>query len=297
MEMHQIRYFLAVARTLNFTQAADECNVAQPSLTRAIKKLESEFGGDLFRRERSRTHLTELGRAMLPMLTQSYESAVAAQAHAEGFNKAAVATLRIGLSKSVGIEILSLVLGELTATFSNLEVKLVRATAAEIEQLLSDGEIELALTGIKQGLWDRIDCWSLFTEDFVAVVPNGHALAGAGSVAFEELNNQDFIARPYCEQAAQLNELVEHSKSCFRTVHDVSNENDLAHLVSTSMGMAIVPRSFAKQTDEITLLPLDNSDLTRTVTLFAVAGRQYSKTGGLMVKMMRAADWSGLATV
>ena len=52
MEMHQVRYFLAVARMLNFTRAADECNVTQPSLTRAIKQLEAELGGDLFRRER-----------------------------------------------------------------------------------------------------------------------------------------------------------------------------------------------------------------------------------------------------
>jgi len=61
MEMHQVRYFLAVARTLNFTRAADECNVTQPSLTRAIKQLEAELGGDLFRRERP-AGLTELGQ-------------------------------------------------------------------------------------------------------------------------------------------------------------------------------------------------------------------------------------------
>jgi hypothetical protein len=62
MEMHQIRYFLAAARTLNFTHAAEECHVAQPSLSQAIKKLEEELGGLLFRRERSLTHLTDLGR-------------------------------------------------------------------------------------------------------------------------------------------------------------------------------------------------------------------------------------------
>ena len=62
MEMHQTRYFLAVCEALNFTRAAHHCNVAQPSLTRAIKKLEEELGGPLFRRERTRTHLTDLGR-------------------------------------------------------------------------------------------------------------------------------------------------------------------------------------------------------------------------------------------
>ena len=79
MEMHQIRYFLAVSRTLIFTRAAEDCHVAQPSLTRAIKLLEAELGGDLFRRERNLTHLTEFGQRMLPLMSQCYESALAAK--------------------------------------------------------------------------------------------------------------------------------------------------------------------------------------------------------------------------
>ena len=61
MEMHQVRYFLAVAEELNFTRAAERCNVTQPSLSRAIKLLEEELGGLLFYRERESTHLTDLG--------------------------------------------------------------------------------------------------------------------------------------------------------------------------------------------------------------------------------------------
>ena len=63
MEMQQVRYFLAVSRTLNFTRAAEECNVTQPALTRAIKQLEDELGGELIRREGRNTHLTDLGNA------------------------------------------------------------------------------------------------------------------------------------------------------------------------------------------------------------------------------------------
>ncbi|TKB90243.1 MAG: LysR family transcriptional regulator [Mesorhizobium sp.] len=62
VEISQVRYFLAVARELNFTRAAEQCNVTQPALSRAIKLLEEEFGGTLFHRERRFTHLTELGR-------------------------------------------------------------------------------------------------------------------------------------------------------------------------------------------------------------------------------------------
>jgi LysR family hydrogen peroxide-inducible transcriptional activator len=62
MEMHQVRYFLAVADTLNFTRAAEQCHVSQPALTRAIQQLEEELGGLLLRRERKLTHWTDFGR-------------------------------------------------------------------------------------------------------------------------------------------------------------------------------------------------------------------------------------------
>ena len=70
MELHEIRYFLALSKTLNFTKAAEMCNVSQPALTRAIQKMEDELGGLLFSRERSNTHLTELGRMLEPHLTE-----------------------------------------------------------------------------------------------------------------------------------------------------------------------------------------------------------------------------------
>ena len=98
MEMHQVRYFLAVARTRNFTRAAEECNVSQPSLTRAIQKLEGELGGPLFRREHSLSHLTDLGRIMLPHLEQTYAAAQAAKSLAEGVVSARAASPRSALA-------------------------------------------------------------------------------------------------------------------------------------------------------------------------------------------------------
>ena len=109
MEMHQVRYFLAVARELNFTRAAESCNVAQPSLTRAIKQLEDELGGELFRRERNLSHLTELGHRMLPMLQQCYDSALTAKSLAQSMKSGAVAPLAIALSVTVNIMLLDLV--------------------------------------------------------------------------------------------------------------------------------------------------------------------------------------------
>ena len=82
MEMHQIRSFLAVARHRSFTRAAEELRLAQPSLSRAIQKLEVELEGPLFRRERAHTHLTELGRVMLPHLHASFAAVEVARQQA-----------------------------------------------------------------------------------------------------------------------------------------------------------------------------------------------------------------------
>src|SRR6266702_4742886 len=98
MEMHQIRYFLAVAETLNFTRAAEKCNVTQPALTRAIQKLEEELGGLLLRRERNLTHLSDLGRLMKPHLEQILSESETAKTQAKEFLRLDNAPLKLGVA-------------------------------------------------------------------------------------------------------------------------------------------------------------------------------------------------------
>jgi DNA-binding MarR family transcriptional regulator len=124
MEMHQVRYFLAVARVLNFTRAADECNVTQPSLTRAIKQLEAELGGDLFRRERPAAQLTELGQRMHPLLKQCYEAATGARELASSFKSGEVGALRIALTHSVDLSLLIPHLDQIKRLFNRLARRL-----------------------------------------------------------------------------------------------------------------------------------------------------------------------------
>jgi DNA-binding transcriptional LysR family regulator len=101
MELHQVRYFIALSNTLNFTRAAEACNVTQSALTRAIQRLEEELGGPLVQRERHLTQLSELGRLMLPLLEQSLAMAVAAKQRADKFKKGEEATLRLGVPSTI----------------------------------------------------------------------------------------------------------------------------------------------------------------------------------------------------
>jgi len=86
MEMHQVRYFLALCDELHFTRAARRCGVKQPSLTRAIKMLEKELGGALFERERGNIRLSELGRAIAPFLENMNWCEQSAKYKAADFN-------------------------------------------------------------------------------------------------------------------------------------------------------------------------------------------------------------------
>ena len=86
MEMHQIRYFLALCEERNFTRAAKRCGVSQPSLTNAIKRLEQTLGGALFHRDRTNTELTELGRVVKPYLRQLNQCAYEAKRKAANFS-------------------------------------------------------------------------------------------------------------------------------------------------------------------------------------------------------------------
>jgi DNA-binding transcriptional LysR family regulator len=87
METHEIRYFVAVCETLNFTRAAERCNVSQPALTRAVQNLEARLGGPLLHRERGNTHLTELGRMMRPYFQQVLGQMEEARRRAKTFAK------------------------------------------------------------------------------------------------------------------------------------------------------------------------------------------------------------------
>src|SRR5439155_3241321 len=102
MEMHQVRYFLALGELLNFTRAAERCHVSQPALTRAIQTLEDELGGPLLHRERHNTHLTELGRMMRPYLQDVLEQSRKAKERARAFASLGAAPLALGVMCTIG---------------------------------------------------------------------------------------------------------------------------------------------------------------------------------------------------
>lgn len=290
MEMHQVRYFLAVARLLNFTRAAEECHVAQPSLTRAIKQLEAELGGDLFRRERNLTHLTDLGNRMLPMLQQCYESAVTAKTLAQSIKSGAIAPLAIGLSLAVDITLFIAFITELVRALPGLELRFMRGTGPEIAELLKRGEIEVALAGNLGETWERLETWALFTEPYKFVVGPNHPLLEKASVASADVARESLVRRTHCEHMQEIAVFLDEI-GLGKEAHKVCSDSDVSALLKPNIGFSIMPRSSAMALG-LRMLDVEGFDVKRTLCVSAVAGRQRSTAASTFIKMLRAADWS-----
>ncbi len=291
MEMHQVRYFLATVSELNFTKAAEKCNVTQPSLTRAIKQLEDELGGDLFRRERPQAQLTELAERMYPLLKQCYESALGARSLASAIKSGEIGALKLALSHTINLKLLTSHLAELNRLFNRLEVKLLRGTAPEIVELLKTGEAELAIAADLGDGWERLDRWPLFTEEFGLILSAKHPLASRSAIDVDELRQERWLRRAYCEHFENANSLIRSHNIDVDQGHELNSEWDLITLLESDFGVAFAPRSMPCP-ETLKQAAVNGVEFRRTIYLYGVAGRERTAVASAILKMLRAADWS-----
>jgi DNA-binding transcriptional LysR family regulator len=292
MEMQQVRYFLAVAKTLNFTRAAEACNVTQPALTRAIKQLEDELGGELIRREGRLSHLTDLGTRMLPLLTQCYDCAQGAKALADKVKRGDVAKLTLGVSLTLDMGMLLPALAELQRAFSGLQLTIRRGNGGQVAEWLKSGEIELAFGGPLGESWDRLDCWPMFTEAFDLVVANDHELTGINDLDLQvELIRKERLLVHSMQDGAELTPAsLEAAGIRLDDAHQVGCNRDLETMVAAKFGVAILPASSFRSA-ALTHLPCPGLDLRRTVAVYSIAGRARSREAAALLNLVRASDW------
>jgi DNA-binding transcriptional LysR family regulator len=294
MEMQQIRYFLSLSRTLNFTRAAEECNVTQPALTRAIQALEAELGGDLIRRERQNSHLTELGKRMLPLMQRCYDSAVTAKELARSVLSSDVAPLALAVSSSVNFELFMPNVAELFHTFPGLQLRVLRGGRAEIVHLLKDGGVDVAIAGPLDAGWDRLDSWPIFAEAFEIALHEDHPLAMTNAFDPAKLAGQPILVQAGCESSDDVMRRLELGEGAAAASHQTATSNDLMALLTANVGIAIVPASTA-QANHVRRVPLNDIGLRRTVSVYCVSGRPRSPQGAALLNLVRAADWSAYA--
>ena len=291
MDLTQIRYFLALARTLNFTRAAETCNVTQPALTKSVQRLEEELGGPLLLRERSLTQLTPLGKAMLPWLEQTHMAAERAKEHAAGMRRQTASPLRVGLATDVPTPPFLPLLQELAARLPGFELSLADASSATLCDALLHGTLDVAVVISSTPLPERLNRWPLFTDELVLLMSAGHALAANDAVSLSTLDGSTVICRAAdCGMAKLLEQAQRVYGARPAHSHQVDTPNRVADLIRTGFGIAVstdlndVPPGLQKR-------PV-TGQRAHDVLLVAVAGRPFTRGADAFIKLARARDWS-----
>ena len=291
MELYQVKYFLALCETLNFARAADRCHVSQPSLTRAVQKLEQELGGLLIRRERRSTHLTELGKLMRPMLEEVCGQLERTKSHAQRHVSGGRQTLKLGFLPSIGPLRLASVLARFSRENPGVELRLSEATLPVLSDLLFSGELDAAVIAYAKRVDKHLRYFPLYTERLVCAAPWGHPFERFEAVRLSDLRDQAFLWRSNCENADLLLETCRQQGFELRIVYRSAREDWIQAMVAAGCGVTIIPE-FSQSGSELVTKPLIDPNLVRELSLVTVAGRPHGKPVAWILRALRTCNWS-----
>jgi LysR family hydrogen peroxide-inducible transcriptional activator len=284
MDLKQVRYFLVLAQTLNFTRAAEICNLTQPALTKSIQRLEEELGGPLLLRERSLTQLTTLGIEMLPLLEQIQAAAKRANEHATALKNRASSPLRIGFAPDSPTPPFLPLFAELAARLPAFELSV--AETGDLVDGLLNGSLDVGVVTDAVALSDRVNRWALFKDLAVLLVPEGHHWVGVDPVSAEMARDMSVV----CGVGDRISTVYDRSESPLPPpLHRANTASRAADLVRAGLGVTwsteMAGATLGLERRRVAWLD------PHEVMLVVAAGRPVPKAADAFIKLARARAW------
>src|SRR5947199_5168183 len=246
MEIHQLRYFVAVAEEGSFSRAATKVRVAQPSLSQQIRKLEAEVGQPLFDRLPRSVVLTEAGRCFIDYARQILASIGDARRCVDELKDEVAGRLAVGAIPTIA----PYVLPELVVTFQKhypeVTLEIIEDVTDGITRRIEAGELDVAIASTCQQS-PTLRRESLGNEPLLALVPEGHPLANKTLVELDDLKSQRFLLlhEMHC-LSQQVNHLLESRRLRPEVALAGSQLSTIANMVAAEIGVSIVPQMMVK---------------------------------------------------
>lgn len=192
MELRHLKYFVMVARTLNFSEASRRLYITQGTLSQQIQQLEEEIGAQLFDRTRHSVILTEAGEELLPLAIQTIEYSEICHNRIKDLKGALTGTLRIGTTTSFSA-LLTDTVRRFVKEHPGVRLTILSESATEIINMLRDKELDVALAFKPAVAYEELESETLFKNSLSAVMRKDHPLASHKVLTMEDLEKHRIV--------------------------------------------------------------------------------------------------------
>lgn len=192
MELRQLKYFVTVAKTLNFSEASRKLYITQGTLSQQIRQLEYEVGSQLFDRTSHNVVLTEAGEELLPLAVRTLEDSTVCMDRMRDLRGVLCGTLNLGTTHSF-IGLMTETIKSFLKEYPGINLKVHLGTAADLIDMLTDKKLDLVLAFKPIMEHQEIESEILFKTRLSAVMRRDHPLADHASISLEELEKQTLV--------------------------------------------------------------------------------------------------------
>lgn len=288
MEVHQLRYFCAVAETLSFTRAAAREQVAQPSLSQQIMKLEEELGVRLFDRLGRAVRLTEPGhlflrraRAILSELRAAKEEVAEKQSTVSG-------KISVGVIPTIAPYFLPSRIALFSRKFPDATITVMEDVTVRLMDRLRGGLVDLAIMALPARGHD-LECYPLRTERLFAILPKGHALSRKRSLKMKELRDEPFLLLrdDHCFRDTAI-EVCKHARVLPQIVFESGQFSSILGMVAAGLGISIVPEMALEKRADCSSVLITDERASRTIGVAALKGHFLGRAPRAFLDHLRA---------
>lgn len=277
MTLTELRYIITLAQIQHFGQAAERCNVSQPTLSIAVKKLESELGIDLFERTKSHVRPTPVGEQIIAQSQRVLEEAATIKDIASAGKDQLNTPLHVGAIFTIGPYLFPNFIPQLQISAPNMSLIIEEGYTSSLRERLRNGEVDVIIVALPFTEADVV-VQPLYEESFVLVLPEAHPLTSLEMVKHDDLDNENMLllGEGHCFRDQVMEAMPNINKSPIssaqiRTMTEGSSLETLCYMVASGLGLTVLPLtatlgSHFKNSGLVTR-PFADSSASRTTAL------------------------------
>lgn len=277
MEFHQLRYVCAIADTGSFSRAAERCQIAQPSLSQQVLKLEEDLGTKLFHRLGRSVRLTEAGRAFLPHARSILSQMETARSSVADKCADVHGSVAVGVIPTIAPYLMPRYTTAFAKKYPEAKLRIVEETTPILIESLRDLSIDLAILALPLRHKD-LELFPLRTEPLFAVLPKNHPLAATESLALKDLRGESFVMLRdgHCFRDLSI-AACSHARVTPRIAFESGQFSSLFGMVAAGIGISLAPEMAIDRNAGCRYVRLSDAGATRTIVAATLRGRSFNR--------------------